>query len=127
VPTVAELEFQSAVIEDVARLKGEIGYHPTRFLQMVSEYGAPDAARRLLQARDGSDGFTTLWAAGRLNMTVEAMSLLPWFEGIFTDRERAAARRRLEEHRFDVDAFAATALSNPPKWWLEQRSIGAID
>ena len=39
----------------------------TRFLQMVSEIGSFEAARRLLAAPAVSDGFTALWERGRLD------------------------------------------------------------
>lgn len=59
------------------RLKKEIGYNPTRFNQMVAEHGGPEAVRLLLKGRDASDGFTTLWEHGRLDMSCEAFALLP--------------------------------------------------
>ena len=52
-------------------------------------------------------------------MTIEAMALLPWYEDLFTRQELSNARRRLEEHKFDIDAYLATAWSNPPGWWGE--------
>lgn len=45
---------------------------------MVGEHGGAEAARHLLTGRDASDGFTTLWEHGRLEMSVEAHVLLPW-------------------------------------------------
>lgn len=98
------------------RLKREIGYNPTRFNEMVADHGGPEAVRQLLEGRDASDGFTTLWEAGRLEMSVEAAVLLPWYELLYTDDERAVARRRLVEHRFDVDAFLRTRCATPPSW-----------
>lgn len=115
--TRAELEFHREMIDGARRLKREIGYNPTRFNQMVDEYGGPEAARQLLTGRDASDGFTTLWEAGRLEMSIEAASLLPWYEPLFTDQQRAVATRRLVEHRFDVPNFLATRTRTPPAWF----------
>ena len=53
-------------IEVAEQLKSEIGYNPTQFIQMLSKYGGPETAHRLLNGVGGSDGFTTLWEAGRL-------------------------------------------------------------
>jgi hypothetical protein len=56
---------------------------------MVAEHGGFEAARQLLRGRDASDGFTALCEAPRLEMSVEAAALLPWYEALFTDEERA--------------------------------------
>jgi hypothetical protein len=112
----AEREFHREAVDGADRLKREIGYNPTRFNQMVSELGGPEAARQLLKGRDASDGFTTLWEAGRLDMSVEAAALLPWYEELFTEQQRSVARRRLVGHRFDVDAFLCSRSGAPPAW-----------
>lgn len=114
--TRAEQEFHREIVQGADRLKREIGYNPARFNQMVGERGGPETARQLLSGRDASDGFTTLWEANRLEMSVEAVALLPWYETLFTDEQRAVARRRLMEHRFDVDGFLATRTASPPAW-----------
>ena len=112
----AEIEFHRECLQGAEALKREIAYNPTRFNQMVSEHGGPEAVRLLLKGKDASDGFTTLWEAGRLEMSVEAAVLLPWYEDLFNDEERATARRRLLEHRFDVDAFVQRRIAQPPSW-----------
>lgn len=99
-------------------LKREIGYNPTRFLQMIADHGAVAAVRRLLQSGQ-SEGFTELWEHGRLQMSVEFFALLPWYENLFADGERAAARRRLQELHFDVDGELARRSADPPEWWVE--------
>lgn len=114
--TKAEAEFNRELITGSDRLKREIGYNPTRFLQMVDNYGGPGAVHQLLKGQDGSDGFTTLWEAGRLDMSVEAMVLLPWYQELFAADEQDVARRRLTEHGFDVDAFVQARSAPPPVW-----------
>jgi hypothetical protein len=52
--------------------KRELAYNATRFLQMISEEGGLAAARQLLWSPKPSEGFTTLWERGRLDLTVEA-------------------------------------------------------
>jgi hypothetical protein len=115
-PTRAAVEFHRECVEGADRLRREIGYNPTRFNQMVAEHGAPTAVRLLLRGRDASDGFTTLWEADRLEMSVEAVALLPWYEHLFTDEELATARRRLVEHGFDIEAFIEGYAASPPQW-----------
>jgi len=114
----AETEFNKDLLLGTRRLKKEIGYNPTRFNQMVADYGGVGAVRRLLSGSDASDGFTTLWEDHRLEMSVEAQVLLPWYEELFTEEERPGARRRLGQYDFDVDAFLADAASRVPPWVL---------
>ncbi|HEY0165967.1 MAG TPA: hypothetical protein VGB75_02900 [Jatrophihabitans sp.] len=109
--TQLEQRFHRDTVTGAERLKREIGYNPTRFMQMVSEHGGPAAARQLLQGRDASDGFTTLREHRRLDVSVEAFVLLPWYQGLFSDAERDAAERRLTEHGFDIERFVRDATS----------------
>lgn len=102
--------------EGAERLKREIGYNPTYFMGMVGELGPANACRRLIRSSQPSDGFTTLWEANRLDMTVEALSLLPWYADLFEVEDAVSARRRLEAHRFDVDAFLDRRTASPPGW-----------
>jgi hypothetical protein len=114
--TVADREFHRDMLNGAETLKREIGYNPTRFNQMVAELGGPEAVRRLLSGRDASDGFTTLWENHRLEMSVEAFALLPWYADLFTDEQRATAWRRLAEHGFDVEGFLQSRSESVPSW-----------
>ena len=114
--TRAEQEFHREMLAGSERLKKEIGYNPTRFNQMVAENGGPEAVRQLLTGRDASDGFTMLWEHRRLEMSVEAAALLPWYATLFSEDERSTARRRLTEHGFDLDTFVSARSANPPAW-----------
>ncbi len=78
--------------------KRELGYNATRFLQMISEQGGLTAARHLLWSDAPSEGFTTLWERGRLDLTVEAHILRDEFASLFTDEDRERARTRLEQY-----------------------------
>ena len=98
-------EFTRLMLDGCDRLEREIGYRPTRFRQMVGELGGVVAAKQLLSGPATSDGFATLWEAGRLALSVEAHVLLPRFASVFSPIERRTARRRLEQHEFDVDGF----------------------
>jgi hypothetical protein len=116
VATRTETEFHRELVAGSDRLKKDIGYNPTRFLQMVAEHGGPGAVHQLLKGQGGSDGFTTLWEAGRLDMSVEAMVLLPWYQELFTADEQDVARRRLTEYGFDIETFVQTRSATPPGW-----------
>lgn len=78
--------------------KRELGYNATRFLQMISEQGGLATARQLLWDDKPSDGFTTLWERGRLDLTVEARVLAPEFAPLFTEADLDRARDRLKAY-----------------------------
>jgi hypothetical protein len=82
------------------RAKAEINYVATRFLQLVSEKGGVEAARQLITSDRPSDGFTTLWERGGLDLSVEALVLRPEFQELFTDHERTLARERLRSYDY---------------------------
>jgi hypothetical protein len=98
-----ERDFHQAMLDGIRRCKREISYNPTYWSRMVGELGGVEAARALLRGAAASDGFTRLWEAGRLDLSVEFWMLLPKYESIFCAAERAEARRRLEAYGFDVD------------------------
>ncbi len=116
-PSRAEVAFNQEMVAGADRLKKEIGYNPIRFNQMVAEHGGPEAVRLLLKGRGASDGFTTLWENGRLEMSCEAIALLPWYEELFSEDERTVARHRLTDYGFDVDGFLERRSTSPPLWW----------
>src|SRR5579862_413211 len=72
-------------IDGTERLKRDIGYNPTYFMQMVTDLGPVQASKQLIHSKNPSDGFTKLWETARLDMTVEAISLLPWYDDLFDD------------------------------------------
>jgi hypothetical protein len=82
------------------RAKKEAGYNATRFLQMIESRGALDTARTLINSATPSDGFTALWEAGRLDLTVEAHALDPQFQPLFSLEERKIAADRLRQYGF---------------------------
>jgi uncharacterized protein with HEPN domain len=94
-----EREFHRAMVGVYDEAKREAGYTATRFIQMVSDIGGLDAARRLINGPP-SDGFTALWEAGRLDLTVEALVLEPQFRPLFTRSELTAAEARLREYGY---------------------------
>lgn len=117
-----ERYFHRDMVRGVKRLKREISYPANRFMQLVGEYGGAGAARHLLNGPDASDGFTTLWERGRLDMSVEAHVLLPWYTELFTSEQLHTADRRLRDHKFDVDGFLRRADGECPAW---ARSAGS--
>ena len=74
-------------------------YRANLFLRMVHEHGGKGAADRLLATGNPSSGFTELCLRGNdnLKLSVEYLVLQnPWRE-LFTEDQRAVARKRLKE------------------------------
>jgi hypothetical protein len=103
-PDLAVLErgFHAAMVDVYRRARQEAGYQAGYFLQMVSEHGGLETARRLLHAPAPSEGFTALWERHRLDLTVEAIVLQPEFAPLFTDEDRDIARIRLREYGYSA-------------------------
>ncbi|GGL79576.1 hypothetical protein GCM10010129_24060 [Streptomyces fumigatiscleroticus] len=118
-PDEAELRFHDDLRQGARRIKREIGYNPVRYVQLLGELGGVGAARQLLHGRDTSDTFVALWEAGHLEASIEALVLLPWYRHLFDDQHLDTARRRLNEHGFDIDRFLLDVQENPPAWALD--------
>jgi hypothetical protein len=103
-----ERRFDAAMMEIYERAGAEAGYWATRYLQMLRRRGGLETARYLLGQEATSDGYAHLRDAGRLDLTVEAYSLRPEFQALFTESELANARRRLQ-YFGEVDRRSAQA------------------
>jgi hypothetical protein len=95
-----EAAFTSAMREIYRRAKAELGYNASYFIQMLANDGAVTTARHLVMSSRPSEGFTTLWERGRLDLTVEAHVIDPRFAELFSDDEVETARRRLIDYGF---------------------------
>lgn len=95
--TTLEKRFEQDMIDIYTTAKKECGYNASRFLQMLSAKGGLVAAKQLISKPGGTDGFTTLWEHGRLDLSVEAHVLKPEYAELFTDEERRMCRERLEQ------------------------------
>ena len=77
------------IYRDAAKVKYFAGY----FHGMLQDRGGLATAQHCLGSQ--TDGFTTLWELGKLDLSVEFVVLQPRWAPLFTDDERATARRRL--------------------------------
>ncbi len=96
----AERAFDRAMVGIYKTAKTELGYNATRFLQMITEHEGLATATQLLHAPAVSDGFTTLWERGRLDLSVEAHVLQDEYASLFTDEQRGIAMRRLADYGY---------------------------
>jgi len=104
-------KFDEAMKELCRVAKREYAYNPTRFIQMLGDYGGVGAAKRLLADEQVQEGFSTLWECGRLDLTVEAHVVRPEFASLFTEGEVGRAKERLlkyDEHYFDSRPITQT-------------------
>ena len=90
-----EKRFEQEMRNIYLTAKNECGYNASRFLQLLSSKGGLAAAKQLIRKPGGTDGFTTLWEHGRLDLSVEAHILKPEYRELFTDEERDLCRERL--------------------------------
>jgi hypothetical protein len=88
----------------------ELGYHPTRFTQMLDSIGARATAAKLVVNGDMQTGFKELVSRGRPELTMESIMLQPEFTGLFTAAELAAARWRLEQAGVQISVSRQTNL-----------------
>ncbi len=95
-------KFDREMRELYQRTVTETDYKPTYFIRMVHERGGIGAARALLHAVKPAAGLTTLWEKRRLDLSVEAVVLLAPWSALFTDEERATARKRLRDLGYTV-------------------------
>src|SRR5882672_8198789 len=110
----AELDFRSA-LQDTVKECRKIRYSPTGFMGMITSSSAFEAVRTLLAKKTPSEGFTTLWEKGRLDLSVEAIVLKPEWRGYFQPSELDTARRRLAEVKYRApwdDGATATTPAN---------------
>lgn len=93
----SEQNFQNEMLNTYKEAK-KLGYKPTRFLQMIDEYGAVETAKRLLASEDNlSDGVTKLWELGRLDLSMESIVIKPEYKELFTEQEIKIAEKRLKD------------------------------
>ncbi|MCX6034077.1 MAG: hypothetical protein NTV38_03750 [Chloroflexi bacterium] len=92
-----EAEFTQA-LEGTIEAASARGYIPTYFMQMLSEHGGVETAKRLLSKSELQTGLFELWNLGILHESMEAVIYdNPRFHSLFQATEIAEARRRLEE------------------------------
>lgn len=103
-PSTTQLarEFHRDMTSLYQRAQSEVDYHPSAFIRMVSDLGGVETARRLVAQPNPSEGFATLWEAGRLDLAAEALVALPRYHSLFAPEIVERARQRLADHGFAV-------------------------
>ena len=70
---------------------------------MLSDIGIIQTAKQLINTDTPSDGFTTRWELGRLDLSLEAQILNPKYKALFLDDERQICIKRLKEYGYKID------------------------
>jgi 5-methylcytosine-specific restriction enzyme A len=96
-----ESKFHNEMLALYETAKVACNYSATRFRQMVLERGGLATAKALLSSTQFSDGLTTLYLCGRLDLCVESVVLRDPWRSLFSEEEIAIARRRLQELDYD--------------------------
>jgi hypothetical protein len=92
-----EAEFTQALEGTIEAAKAR-GYIPTYFIQMLSEHGGVETAKRLLAKSEPQTGLFELWNLGILHESMEAVICdNPKCHPLFTSEELTESHRRLEE------------------------------
>jgi len=81
-------------------------YNPGYFWKMVCEKGGYQTAKQLIHTESPSDGFTSLWELGRLDLSVEAHVIQSEYKTLFTDEERQICLNRLIEYGYTHTTFS---------------------
>lgn len=109
-PTTAEAEvpsdargreFDSAMMDIYKRAMTEAQYRAVRFHEMLIQHGGLGAAKRLLEGKAVSEGYTALALKGRLDLTVEAVIHdNPKWHHLFTPDELQEVVQRLVSFKY---------------------------
>ena len=93
-------QFENELKGKKKKKKKECRYNPTRFNQMISQYGVVGTAKRLIAngiaTGNPSDGYTTLYLCGRLDLTMEQFVCKLEYQNLFTTEEIHYCKRLLE-------------------------------
>lgn len=85
------IQFENELKAKMLRAKKECKYNPTRFNQMLAQYGGVETAKRLITSGMAtgtvSSGFTTLCLCSRLDLTMEHSVCKPEYKDLFTAEE----------------------------------------
>lgn len=100
-------ELTRALFDSYRRALTEASYRAPWFAEMLEERHGYDTAIYLVGSDAPSKGFSNLWDRKRLDLTVEALILLPAWSGLFSDELLAKAVKRLGDYGYKF----------PPESW----------
>lgn len=90
-----EVAFDEAMRNVYRSAKSDCNHTASRFNNMVLSLGGVAAAKKLLASPNFPTGLSELAACGCLHLSMEALVLDEKWKPLFTDAERAIAKRRI--------------------------------
>lgn len=87
----------SSKLRDAIHECHKLGYHPTRFEQMLDTLGGASLAKKLVISGELQDGLKKLAKLGRLDLSMEAIMQEVRFASLFSKLEIEAAQWRLAQ------------------------------
>jgi len=88
-------DFAAAVLAAIEESK-ELGYNPTRFIEMIEKQHPVEVGKRLIVSGDFQTGIIQMAKMDRKDLTIESVMLRPEFSTLFTPDELSAAQWRLD-------------------------------
>jgi hypothetical protein len=92
------IQFHQDMVNAIQTSIRELHYNPTLVSQRIGEYGSVETAHWIMQLTGETSGFTKLWEARRLDLSVEAIVVRPEYAPLFTLEERRQAYDTLVEY-----------------------------
>lgn len=103
--TKLERKFDEAMMDIYRRAKSEAGYNASEFHAMLDRNRGLITAKRLINAKEVSIGYTNLHLLGRLDLTVEAVVYEnELWHPMFEPEELERCRKRLVDVGYDFKA-----------------------
>lgn len=99
--TEQESRFHKDMLNTCQIAKQELGYRPSRFLQLLTELGGVQAAKRLIAKQGESYGLEVLWQGRRLDLSMEVHVIKPEYQSLFTSEEVQRCREVLDEMGYE--------------------------
>ena len=100
-------KFEEELKLKMLRAKKECKYNPTRFNQMLAAHGGVETAKRLIsnarKTGNTSEGFSTLFLCGRLDLSMEDSVCKVEYASLFTDEEIAYCKEVLGIDRIQTE------------------------
>ena len=92
-----EQDFIAAMLALHEKAKSEIhSYNPTKFFQLIKEFGGLQAAKILINGKGVPEGLRVLWEKKRLDLSTEALIVENQkYHQLFTEAEIELARNKL--------------------------------
>jgi hypothetical protein len=94
-------QFNQQMYEIYKSAKSEANYNAVRFLHMLDSHGGIETAHLLINSTKISEGYSSLWEKGRLDLTVEALIYdNPEYHELFSESEMKIVKKRLVDYGY---------------------------